>query len=204
MPLLIPACKTAKHRVIKTLRLSLETTEPLLRQNPHLKIIHLVRDPRGIIHSQIRTGWFPMSEANQLVVKKNVESLCSRILNDIHSGLRLMNKYPDKVKIIQYEDFSDTFRIAQYLYAFTGMDFSKKYRTFANTSVELTPESKSDGNHPFKYRDKLAWKTIQTIDSECKDVYNMLGYVVFNSEQDLRNHSISAIKDRLAFSILNR
>ena len=101
---LIPWCRKAKHRVTKVLRLSLDNTENLLRDNSLLKVIQLIRDPRGVINSQIHTGWFPFSDKSLEKLRNNAVTMCSRMLHDIESGKRLMHLFPNRVQIIHYED----------------------------------------------------------------------------------------------------
>ena len=198
--MLIPVCRVAEHRVTKVLRLSLDNTEDLLRDNPRLKVIHLLRDPRGTINSQIKTRWFPFSDKSQEAVRNDADALCSRMLHDIKAGTRLMRQFPNRAKIIHYEDFNDTIELAQYLYDFLGMGFSDKYRQHANTSDTRTATRKTDGYHKFSYRDTLSWETVQIIDTVCEDLYNESGYKPFATEQDLRNINVSAIQKRLTFS----
>ena len=200
---LIPWCREAKHRVTKVLRLSLDNTEMLLRENPRLKVIHLLRDPRGVLNSQIHTGWFPFTEKSQEAVRNNAIGLCSRMLHDIESGKRLIQLYPNRVKIIHYEDFNDTVELAEFLYSFFGMEFNEKYKKHATTSDTISATKKTDGYHQFSYRNSLSWPTVENIDSVCDDLYRESGYRRFDTEDDLRNSNVSAIQTRLAFSHLN-
>ena len=200
IPKLIPVCRAAKHRVTNVLRLSLDNTEDLLRDNPRLKVIHLLRDPRGTINSNIKNRWFPFSDKSRKSVRNNADAMCSRMLHDIKAGTRLMRQFPNRVKIIHYEDFNDTTELAKYLYDFLGMEFSDKYRQLANTSDIRSATRKTDGYHQLSYRDTLSWETVQIIDSVCEDLYNESGYKPFATEQDLRNNNVSAKQKRLTFS----
>ena len=197
---LIPWCRKAKHRVTKVLRLSLDNTEKLLRYNSRLKVIQLIRDPRGILNSQIHTGWFPFSDKNLKKLRNNAVTMCSRMLHDIEAGKRLMQLFPNRVQIIHYEDFNDTIQLAEYLYNFLGMEFSEKYRKHANTTDTNTKTRETDGYHQFSYRNTLSWATVHIIDSVCQNLYRETGYRGFDSEEDLRNANVSAIQTRLTFS----
>ena len=197
---LIPWCRKANHRVTKVLRLSLDNTEKLLRDNSRLKVIQLIRDPRGILNSQIHTGWFPFSDKSLEKSRNNAVVMCSRMLHDIEAGKRLMQLFPNRVQIIHYEDFNDTIQLAEYLYNFLGMEFSEKYRKHANTTDTNTKTRETDGYHQFSYRNTLSWATVQIIDSVCQNLYRETGYRGFDSEEDLRNANVSAIQTRLTFS----
>lgn len=51
------ACLQSSVRAIKTVRLSMETVVELKKLYPHLKIIHLLRDPKATVLSRIRQNW---------------------------------------------------------------------------------------------------------------------------------------------------
>ena len=92
---------------------------------------------------------------------------------------KLMRQFPNRVKIIHYEDFIDTIELAKYLYDFLGIAFIEKYRQFANTSDTISATRRTDGYHKFSYWDTHSWKTVQIIDSVCNDLYKESGYKVF-------------------------
>lgn len=101
-----PSCKSAKHRVVKLLRMTLDNLETLLLRNDHLKVIHLFRDPRGILNSQLHTSWFPVEGDNEESVTKNIKVMCERLLLDLQTGKQLQMDFPDRVKLVQYERFA--------------------------------------------------------------------------------------------------
>ena len=191
--MLIPLCRAAKHRVTKILRLSLDDTEDLLCDNPRLQVIHLLRDSRGTISSDIGTRWFPFSDKSREAVKNNADAMCSRMLHDIKARTRLMRQFPNRAKIIHYEDFNNTIELAKYLYDFLGIEFSDKYRQLAKTSYTGSATRKTNGYHQFSYRDTLTWETVQIVDTVCEHLYNESGYKPFATEQDLRNINVSAV-----------
>ena len=53
------ACTSAKVSIAKTVRLSMEEAETLLKADSKFKVIHLVRDPRGVLKSReiSRLSW---------------------------------------------------------------------------------------------------------------------------------------------------
>ena len=187
---LISTCRDAKHKVAKVLRLSLDSTEQLLSENSKLNIVYLLRDPRGIIASEIKTKWFPFTGKTQQSVSDNAKTLCSRMSNDIAVAKRLTKLYPNRVKLILYEDFGDQVGLANKLYEFAGMGFNKTFvENFARTTDTSAATTKSDGFHPSTYRNNLPWNTVKIIDSVCSYVYSEIGYPHFKKEYDLRNEN---------------
>ena len=45
----------------------------------------------------------------------------------------------------------------------------------------------------YSWRDELKYHTIQRIDSYCKGVYSYLGYQVFRSERESRDHNLPTL-----------
>lgn len=63
-------CRREPLRIVKTIRTHLEWTQELLDDEKlNLKVIHLVRDPRGSAVSMEETSW-----------KTSVEDICSKVL----------------------------------------------------------------------------------------------------------------------------
>lgn len=192
-------CSTSVYKVTKTLRLSLYHTEKLLRTMPDLKVVHLFRDPRAVIHSHSGRKWSPIKESSLTSIARGAQAVCCRIVRDIQHGQTLVEQYPDRFKIIQYEDFENPLATIRILYNFLGMSFDEEVLQYIDGSEE-TGSSNSDGNHPFQYRYSMQWKTIKVINQYCEQAFDMLGYRTFKSESEFRNMSLSAVKE-LSFKV---
>ena len=197
-----PGCISAKHRIIKLLRMTLDNLELLLQRNKHLKVVHLFRDPRAIINSHINTGWFGYDQYDPIFIVGDAGVTCQRMMTDIQAGKRLLQKYPGRIKIIQYEDVGnlepDKMRR---LYAFLGMSFTIQEDTLIR-KVKLPRKTSSvKGFHPYNYRETLSWKVVETVDRECSEVITELGYQLYRNEQHLRNMSHPAATNPLPYIV---
>ena len=76
IPFLNRTCSSANVNVVKTVRLSMKQAEALLQEDPEVKVIHLVRDPRGVLRSRqvTRVG---------LSYHETAEQLCAKVVQDI-------------------------------------------------------------------------------------------------------------------------
>lgn len=112
--------------------------ENLIEKEPEIKVIGLVRDPRGVIHSWYNAsrefrrdlGW-NLKDELMLAKKKN------RNLKEEYFGLvkwaetsklfeRLEKKYPKNFKLIEYHDLiSDTQSSIIRLFDFLGLEFTE-------------------------------------------------------------------------------
>ena len=177
-------CKKAKHKVLKLLRLSLDNMETFLNERDNLKVIHLVRDPRAILNSRIKTPWF-VSKTKR-TIRLNTQALCLKMRADALSSQRLLKKFPTRFRMVYYEDLTnEPSTKLEELYTFLGMSLDPS----------LSPDLDSMVNHNTSYwwRHSLQWSHIQYMDSLCKDVYNILGYRMFKVEADVRNVSIPSL-----------
>lgn len=81
------ACRRKRFRVVKTIRSRVSWLPELLKDaEVNLRVIHLVRDPRGSITSGRKAGWFTAEP----------ETYCERLHADIHDGLQVQRQFPEK------------------------------------------------------------------------------------------------------------
>ncbi|XP_042883954.1 carbohydrate sulfotransferase 5-like [Penaeus japonicus] len=81
------ACLRKRFRIVKTIRSKVSWLPQLLSDaEVNLRVIHLVRDPRGSITSMKRAGWFMPVPGRH----------CDRLYSDIQEGLQLQNQFRGK------------------------------------------------------------------------------------------------------------
>lgn len=82
---LVKICRSKEIKVIKTIRMRLAWTTPLLNSLQSLRVIHLVRDPRGSLLS-ISRRW-----------KFQSKSDCDNLYSDLIIGKVLSSLYPNRL-----------------------------------------------------------------------------------------------------------
>ena len=90
--LYLQVCPIFPIRVIKKVRMRVAETERLMLDSEikqTLKIVVLVRDPRGIINSRVSLDWCRLQKA---CIDTN--TVCKDLTGDILAALRLKKKYP--------------------------------------------------------------------------------------------------------------
>ena len=169
LPVVTNDCKKSPVRVIKSVRLSLDIVRPLLQRDPALKLIHLFRDPRGIIYSRlVKTRWYPLNikKGNFTPIERHVRLLCNRMFEDAKAGRQLMDLFPNRVKLIRYEDIL-SYTMNEHIHQlkqFLDMSFNEKR---VKTNVRSLNE----------WVAKLDKKVVEIVDSHCSRVYDNLGYI---------------------------
>ena len=111
------ACLQASLRSVKEIRLDFRLVAPLLRLDPEIKVVHLVRDPRGLLAS----CWSP----------KVVSFLCSRMLKDLNALQHIQKQFPGCCLQIRYEDLTtNPAYTARKVFEHVGVDFEKYYKNW--------------------------------------------------------------------------
>ncbi|KAK3873507.1 hypothetical protein Pcinc_021475 [Petrolisthes cinctipes] len=84
---LVKGCRSKSVKVIKSIRTHVAWVAPLLKALPSLKVIHLVRDPRGTIRSMASLDGFK---------RYNLTTGCNNFRQDLLNGKTLTALYPDR------------------------------------------------------------------------------------------------------------
>ncbi|XP_052089666.1 carbohydrate sulfotransferase 5-like isoform X2 [Mytilus californianus] len=196
---LVEVCKQMKNKILKVVRLRMETTELLLNTLPNLKIIHLVRDPRGILNSLMRAKLIGVND-----FKSKASEICNDILSDIKSTTKLKTLYPNTIFLLKYEALvKNPTAVFKRIFNFTNLSYSQKVEMFIQS--HLLGHS-SGGSNAFLTKSGNAnmiasnWrKTIKPdevieINKLCHTVFETLGYQEVNHKtlQD-RNESLQRV-----------
>ena len=174
-------CLTSKLRVIKTIRMSMGQTEYLLERIRNLKIVHLVRDPRGIITSRTRGDFLREENKEQLL---SAREICKTFMADIYAADILKKKFPGRIKRFRYEDIAvNTSQSVQELYDFIGLDvpsimpqWIRNHTSSGEYNGYYGLVRKDSSQVAYKWKTSLSRKTIAETDSICNTFYTIAGY----------------------------
>ena len=96
-------CPLFPVRVIKTVRLRMPLVTDLLEDpDLSLKVIVLVRDPRGVMRSRKSMSWCDRPTCS------DVSMVCRDLDRDVNETYKLAKKFPDRIMLLRYEDLSTT------------------------------------------------------------------------------------------------
>ncbi|XP_060066357.1 carbohydrate sulfotransferase 5-like [Ylistrum balloti] len=91
-------CRSSAQRIVKSIRISFQLAKDIFKNIKHLKVIHLIRDPRAILQSRRSLG-----EISSEGFVPNTKQLCHRMSRDIDEAEALLDSYPDRVFPLRYE-----------------------------------------------------------------------------------------------------
>ncbi|KAK3590733.1 hypothetical protein CHS0354_030968 [Potamilus streckersoni] len=189
------SCLESKLRLFKFIRLPMTVAGRLLTGDSNLKVIHLLRDPRGMLVSQRRK-------------EHKIEwpiRYCETMLSDLKASVQLQNIFPGRVTILRYEDLAENpVSIASKLYKFIGIQMPKVVEEYIKEKTSGGKEKKcmlctqkaNSSETASKWRTKIDLRYMKLIDHVCEKLYEAAGYLEFKSRADLLNLSLPSKDER--------
>lgn len=186
-------CRQYPVRVVKTIRSHMVWMQPLLDDPTiNVKVIHLVRDPRGSIISAWKLN-FPTT----------TETDCTRLQDDVTVGRKLAILYPDRFLAVLYEDLCvDPEKSAQTIMSFLGhtkLPSSVHRFLMEHTNGGTTGPSYALKRNttwmPQQWRTRITQEQLTAIEKDCHRTIKDLGFSLFHNLSAARNLSLPLYKD---------
>ncbi|OWF55710.1 Carbohydrate sulfotransferase 3 [Mizuhopecten yessoensis] len=200
LALLQKPCRTRKVLIIKTIRLEMTSVELLLKWLPGLKVIHLLRDPRGKLLSELK-----IDEKGWSSIESKASLHCNQMLSDIILASRLHKQYPQNIRTLQYESFSnDPIQKTQIMFNFLNLKFTTQILQHVK-SITLHKNVRDDCYWCVKktnaklasslWRFTIQFSRVQQIDRNCVKLYRTVGFRAITDLKSLKNLSIPSQVD---------
>ncbi|XP_025089634.1 carbohydrate sulfotransferase 3-like isoform X1 [Pomacea canaliculata] len=188
-------CLSKEIQVAKVIRFPARILRPLMEEFPKLKVLYLVRDPRGTLSSEMTI----LKTYEKTGIKEAAETFCGMVNDDAENIRLLSESYPDRIRTIRYETIArDAVAAARRMYDFLELSFTPKIEGY----IRKITSAKKDG-HNFstsrkdswaaanKWRTLSSYKNVRAVDSACEDVYDAVGFVKVPRESYLRDINTS-------------
>ena len=169
LPHLATTCKEKPSKVTKVLRQNMTVLADIFKDFPRLKVVHLLRDPRGIINSRLALNWAWWG--GPLNISKEAHLLCTKMREDIRQRQELEKRYLGLTMEFVYEDIAqDPMTYIPALYNFTGIPMTNSTKSFI---LQMTSTS---GDIATKWKEKVTKEIKDLVDKECEDLYKITNY----------------------------
>ncbi|XP_033759409.1 carbohydrate sulfotransferase 1-like isoform X2 [Pecten maximus] len=130
---MLPYCQSGT-RIVKTIRLSMDVVDVLMEKFPNLKVIHLLRDPRGMIVSRMRT--IIQLHLHQGDMSTSARAVCDRYNRDIRIGQSLDVKYPNRIKTVLYEQIVEKpLETSLRIFKFLGQQPNNNFKSWMSEHI---------------------------------------------------------------------
>ena len=176
-------CDLSGLKVSKVIRMQMSYVEEILGRLPEVKVIHLVRDPRGILMSQDGLSKSGMSDTKWEVQANN---LCQRIRLDLDVSSLIQTLHPSSLLSIRYEDLaSDPLSMANTIYHHIGQSVPDRVRHWIYTNThgkndngKMGTRRKNSTAQAYHWMDNITERQLKHVMKipDCVDVIKRLGY----------------------------
>lgn len=197
-------CNMSRMQLMKVTLLRLRDVRELIRNYDDLgrsiKIIHLVRDPRGIWASRLRETWCTYEMGC-----KDIQTLCQEMRDDIDTFDELKIILQSRITRVRYEDIALNPEsgmkglLSRLGLSFTG-HVSRFLKTHAFASDTKTNNSfsirRNSNRTAFRWTQSLDYRDVVKIQEACPDVFRSLGYPIAHSAEQLRTEIEKAFRTR--------
>ncbi|XP_053329053.1 carbohydrate sulfotransferase 4-like [Spea bombifrons] len=222
LEMMAEACKIHSHVVLKTVRiLDIRFLLPLLRDpNLDLRIIHLVRDPRGVAFS--RKNFNLLKEEDLIVTRRggkekgekhrkpNVTQVMFNICKaqaDIFEAAQLAGPLlQGRYMVIRHEDIAiDTLASVDKVYKFAGLGMTPAIETWL---LKITNQKNKEQRSFMsfvgesqriiqKWRMNLNHKTVLEVQDACKEAMDVFGYQPIKSLKEQKDLKLDLLRKEI-------
>jgi hypothetical protein len=184
-------CPLFPFQSMKTVRLRLNLTQEFV-QDPSLnvRVLLLIRDPRGTMQSRKHRIWCPGNPDCD-----DPKMLCQDLVDDYHAFQVLVKEFPDRYMTYRYEDFSmDPANNTKEVFKFFGLSMHHKVVQFLDSHTKsnkggVSSTFRDSKTAPFKWREQLTMSEVVKIQDSCKEAMHLWGYARVENESELRTFS---------------
>ena len=154
------ACSKYPHQILHSKHFTLQMARKLLKTNEDMKIIFLVRDPRGILR---KTSSKP-------------QKICSKLTKDLEEALALMSEFPKQFSLARYEvlAISPMVEVSKLLENLE-IDFPLSSEEISSDKDDWNVH-KNSVQKVNSWKQKLSIKELQKIENQCLETLSKLEY----------------------------
>ena len=182
IPRLKSECDKAPIRILKTIRLPLKFISHLILEIPGLKVVHLVRDPRATLRSQMSFGMCLKQKGGRY---NCTNRFCTRLENDKDEMEILSRRFKNRVTTVLYEELAaKPIETAKKLYDFIGTAFTRNTEEYVfnitmagnNVTCPMCTMRANSSVYIDKWKSKMSPEFLQIIHERCKDILQYYYY----------------------------
>ncbi|KAI1905439.1 hypothetical protein AGOR_G00016190 [Albula goreensis] len=213
-------CLARGHVAIKTVRVPEVDGLRALSEDPRmdLRIVHLVRDPRGILASRMAAFadqfrawkvWNATGRQPRYVDLAQITRTCRDLAESASLGLRRQPAWlRGRYLLVRYEDLARQPEAkAKEIYRFVGLEMDERVLGWISRNTNHSAPSASEGDYKYSttrdsramaesWRLRLAYDIVRAVQDLCNDTMSLLGYRPVHSAAELRNMSHSVVEPR--------
>ncbi|XP_018621399.2 carbohydrate sulfotransferase 1-like [Scleropages formosus] len=213
-------CRQRQYVVIKAVRISEINTIRALVEDPKLnmKIIQLVRDPRGILSSRISTfgfngnlwrTWKKTGQKPKNLEMTTIVKMCDDFFTSVATAQQQPSWLKGKYMLVRYEDLAlNPIQWAKKILTNTKISLDSRVFSWLQSTINGGRENvvnrkygtvRNSTAEAEDWRLKLPYVVAKYTQTLCERTLKQLSYKKVNSEGELKNMSLTLIENRKTF-----
>ena len=176
-------CQSKKVVGIKAIRMPMSLVGDILKKDPGIKVIHYIRDPRGIVLSR-RESSYLISAVSKKSWTREITLLCNKMQDDYIARKQLEIRFPNSILSIKYEQFAkEPLETGKLVYNHIGQPFPENLQDWLYKSTHESGKERKFGTFrknstktAYRWKEKLPKEVIEKWTKPCKHVLHDLGY----------------------------
>ncbi|XP_067130352.1 carbohydrate sulfotransferase 5-like isoform X1 [Centruroides vittatus] len=210
-------CRNFTMQVAKTIRMSVSEAHTMLDtyKDLNLKIIHLLRDPRGIMNSRSKPSIASWCKTDITCYSSRV--FCAKLDSDLMEAERILQKYPNRYLPLRYEELCcDMYRETERIFKFLGFGQVPKETTqflhshnlaIMQNNTSLVEEKYLESSYTtvrdsfktaFAWRNELKFRNVKFIQRHCEKVMQKTNYAIVTTEGEMKDLNFQTILNTTA------
>lgn len=188
-------CRLFPFQSMKVVRVRLALAESLLNDNDlNVKIVLLVRDPRGTMQSRKHREWCPGQPDCD-----NSALMCKDMELDYLAAKKFTKLYPKRFKAVRYEDLSmEPFKVTKEILRFFGLPFDPDVEEFLDSHTRtdiggVSSTFRDSKTAPFHWMRDLSFEEVEQIQLNCVRAMSLWGYKECDDEIALLKNAFNPI-----------
>ena len=173
-------CQNRSIRVMKTVRATMESMEPLIQALPNFRVIHLVRDPRSVTLSRRHFKGYVLgmfSGNDTYTLTKEAKLFCNTVIRDIKVRQELEKKYPGKIYTLNFDEvITNTTLYLESVYRFFDVTPHKRTVAWLTTKGMTNRFNKTAKNIARQWQSLLSFKVNKEIVESCREFYDLIKF----------------------------
>ncbi|KAK7912635.1 hypothetical protein WMY93_012846 [Mugilogobius chulae] len=211
------ACRAKPYVAMKTVRVPVVGDLRPLLEDPRLniKVIQLVRDPRGILSSRIETFrdlyrlwgiWQATGRRPHTLETRQFTTICDDFYSSVSTALSRPAWLRGRYMLVRYEDLSRSpLQKTKEIYDFVGLTMTPSVEEWIRVNTRATNDAQAKDKfgtmrdsaaNAESWRLKLPMDMVEFSQSTCQKALRQLGYREVHSNQQLRDMNSSLVQDK--------
>ncbi|XP_054272270.1 carbohydrate sulfotransferase 1-like [Macrosteles quadrilineatus] len=176
---LTPVCRLFPFQSMKVVHIRLRLVEELLADpNLNVRVLYLMRDPRGVMSSRASLGWCRKSPDCG-----SPTHVCADLVDDYAAALRFDKLFPGKFKVVRYEDMSlRPHEVMPEIFSFFGLQYHRDVQDFVKVHTTQNNKNKystfrNSSAQALLWRTKLDYRKVRQLQTTCRLAMAAWGYL---------------------------